>query len=79
MYQQCLEMEEGLSITFHYVDQHVSQREIYRSGKNTSKCSDKEFAITGRTQRQKNLLQLNQVGFHDRLKLLLDLCLFQII
>ncbi|XP_078807560.1 uncharacterized protein ciita isoform X3 [Oryzias latipes] len=61
MYQQSLEMEEGLSITFHYVDQHVSQREIYRSGKNTSKCSDKEFAITGRTQRQKNLLQLNQI------------------
>uniref|UniRef100_A0A3B3IG35 Class II, major histocompatibility complex, transactivator n=1 Tax=Oryzias latipes TaxID=8090 RepID=A0A3B3IG35_ORYLA len=70
MYQQSLEMEEGLSITFHYVDQHVSQREIYRSGKNTSKCSDKEFAITGRTQRQKNLLHSN-VGKSVRCILLL--------
>ncbi|XP_036069225.1 MHC class II transactivator isoform X3 [Oryzias melastigma] len=61
MYQLCLEMEEGLSIMSHYVDPHVTQREIYRLGKSTNKCSDKEFSITGRTHRLKNSLQLNQI------------------
>uniref|UniRef100_A0A3B3DVI8 Class II, major histocompatibility complex, transactivator n=1 Tax=Oryzias melastigma TaxID=30732 RepID=A0A3B3DVI8_ORYME len=60
MYQLCLEMEEGLSIMSHYVDPHVTQREIYRLGKSTNKCSDKEFSITGRTHRLKNSLHSNE-------------------
>ncbi|RVE69296.1 hypothetical protein OJAV_G00076330 [Oryzias javanicus] len=61
MYQLCMEMEEGLSITSHYVEPHLSQREIYRSRKSTNKCSDKEFSMTGRTHRLKKALQLNQI------------------
>ncbi|XP_059203811.1 MHC class II transactivator isoform X2 [Centropristis striata] len=60
MSQSCQDMESGLSLTSHYVDVHVSQREI-RSGKNTNKALDKELIIMGDTDRQKSLLERNQI------------------
>lgn len=59
--QTCQDMEEGLSLTSHYVDVQVSQREILRSGKNTNKALDKELIIMGDTDRQKSLLGQSQV------------------
>ncbi|KAF0032508.1 hypothetical protein F2P81_014798 [Scophthalmus maximus] len=61
MSQTCLEMEEGLSLTSHYVDMQVSQRETLRSGKNTNKGLDKELIIMGDTDRQKSLLGHRQI------------------
>lgn len=60
MNQTCQDMEEGLSLTSHYVDVQLSHREI-RSGKNTNKCLDKELVIMGDTDRQKSLLGKSQV------------------
>ncbi len=54
-------MESGLSLTSHYVDVKLSQREIFRSGKNSTKVLDKELVIMGDTDRQKSLLGHNQV------------------
>ncbi|XP_018528369.1 MHC class II transactivator isoform X2 [Lates calcarifer] len=60
MNQTCQDMEEGLSLTSHYVDVQLSHREI-RSGKNTNKCLDKELVIMGDTDRQKSLLGKSQI------------------
>lgn len=62
MSQTYQDMETGLSLSSHYVDVQVSQREVIRSGKNTNKCLDKELVIKGDTDRQKTMLALNQVG-----------------
>lgn len=61
MSQICQDMEDGLSLPSHYVNRHVSQKEILRSGKNTNKCLDKELVIMGETDRQKSLISQNQV------------------
>ncbi|XP_008290066.1 MHC class II transactivator isoform X2 [Stegastes partitus] len=61
MSHACQDMETGLSLTSHYVDVKVSQREILRSGKNTNKCLDKELVIMGDTDRQKSLLGPSQI------------------
>lgn len=63
MSQTCQDMEAGLSLTSHYVDVQVSQRETFRSGKNTSKFLDKEMIIMGDTDRQKSFLRRGQVRF----------------
>lgn len=62
MSQTCQDMEAGLSLSSHYVDVQVNQREVVRSGKNTNKCLDKELVIKGDTDRQKTMLALSQVG-----------------
>nr|XP_020453551.1 MHC class II transactivator isoform X2 [Monopterus albus] len=56
MSQTCQDIGEGHSLTSHYVDMQVSQREIHRSGKNTNKCADKELVFIGNTNRQKGSL-----------------------
>ncbi|XP_031584372.2 MHC class II transactivator isoform X1 [Oreochromis aureus] len=61
MSQTYQDMETGLSLSSHYVDVQVSQREVIRSGKNTNKCLDKELVIKGDTDRQKTMLALNQI------------------
>ncbi|XP_073349959.1 uncharacterized protein ciita [Pagrus major] len=61
MSQTCQDMEAGLSLTSHYVDVQVSQRETFHSGKNTSKFLDKEIIIMGDTDRQKSLLGRGQI------------------
>uniref|UniRef100_A0A671XTL9 NACHT domain-containing protein n=1 Tax=Sparus aurata TaxID=8175 RepID=A0A671XTL9_SPAAU len=61
MSQTCQDMEAGLSLTSHYVDVQVSQRETFRSGKNTSKFLDKEMIIMGDTDRQKSFLRRGQI------------------
>ncbi|KAI9518375.1 hypothetical protein NQZ68_038243 [Dissostichus eleginoides] len=61
MSQLCQVMEAGLSLTSHYVDVPVSQREILRSGKNINKALDKEIVIMGDTDRQKSLLGRSQI------------------
>lgn len=64
MSQTCEDIEGGLTLSSHYVDVQVSQREIvYRCGKNAHKAQDKEIIFTGDTHRQKSLLGLNQVTF----------------
>lgn len=64
MSQTCEDIEGGLTMSSHYVDVQVSQREIvYRCGKNAHKAQDKELIFTGDTHRQKSLLGLNQVRF----------------
>lgn len=76
MSQTYQDMEAGLSLSSHYVDVQVSQREVVRSGKNTNKCLDKELVIKGDTDRQKTMLALSQVGaslllnrlYHKRIK-----------
>ncbi|XP_078017306.1 uncharacterized protein ciita isoform X2 [Epinephelus lanceolatus] len=60
MSQTCQDMEAGLSLTSHYVDVPVSQRET-RSGKSTNKTLDKELIIMGDTDRQKTLLGPSQI------------------
>lgn len=69
MSKTCQDMEVGLSLTSHYVDMKMSQREILRSGKNTNKFLDKELVIMGHTDRQKSLLGQRQVYFKFFLKL----------
>ncbi|KAK5856540.1 hypothetical protein PBY51_008127 [Eleginops maclovinus] len=61
MSQACLVMEDGLTLTSHYVDVQVSQREILHSGKNTNKALDKELVSMGDTDRQKSLLGRSQI------------------
>ncbi|XP_051244935.1 MHC class II transactivator isoform X1 [Dicentrarchus labrax] len=61
MSQTCQDMEAGLTLTSHYVDVQVSQREIFRSGKNTNRTLDKELVIMGHTDRQKSLLGQSQI------------------
>uniref|UniRef100_A0A3Q0SKU4 NACHT domain-containing protein n=1 Tax=Amphilophus citrinellus TaxID=61819 RepID=A0A3Q0SKU4_AMPCI len=56
MSQTCQDIEAGLSLSSHYVDVHVSQREVLRLGKNTNKCLDKELVIKGDTDRQNTML-----------------------
>lgn len=64
MSQTCEDIEGGLTLSSHYVDVQVSQREIvYRCGKNAHKAQDKELIFTGDTHRQNSLLGLNQVTF----------------
>lgn len=64
MSQTCEDMEGGLTLSSHYVDVQVSQRDIvYRCGKNAHKAQDKEIIFTGDTHRQQSLLGLNQVTF----------------
>ncbi|XP_060946624.1 MHC class II transactivator isoform X1 [Limanda limanda] len=57
----CPAIEEGISLTSHYVDVQVSQRETFRSGKNANRVLDKELIITGDTDRQNTLLGLSQI------------------
>ncbi|XP_029998039.1 MHC class II transactivator isoform X2 [Sphaeramia orbicularis] len=61
MSQTCEDMEAGLSLTSHYVDVQVTQREIPRTGKNTNKCLEKELVIMGDTDRKKNMVGMNQI------------------
>lgn len=62
MSQSCEVMEGGLTLSSHYVDVQVSQREIvYRCGKNTNKVQDKELIFKGDAHRQKSLLDQSQV------------------
>ncbi|XP_030590832.1 MHC class II transactivator isoform X2 [Archocentrus centrarchus] len=61
MSQTCQDIEAGLSLSSHYVDVHVSQREVLRLGKNTNKCLDKELVIKGDTDRQNTMLSLSQI------------------
>ncbi|CAG5897578.1 unnamed protein product, partial [Menidia menidia] len=61
MCRTCRDMEAGLSLTSHYVDVRVSQREIVRSGKNPNKCLEKELVITGDMDRQKSSLAHSQI------------------
>ena len=61
IFQACQHMETGLSLTSHYVEAKVNQREIVRSGKNANKCLDKELVITGDTDRQQSSLRPSQV------------------
>ncbi|XP_070704749.1 MHC class II transactivator [Pempheris klunzingeri] len=67
MSKTCQDMEAGLSLTSHYVEVQLSQREIFRSGKNTNKFLEKELIIMGDTDRQKCLLVRNQIfeGSHE--------------
>lgn len=63
MSQSCEVIEGGLSLSLHYVDVQVSQREIvYRCGKNTNKVQDKELIFSGDAHRQNSLLDQSQVG-----------------
>ena len=57
----CPAIEEGVSLTSHYVDVQVSQRETFRSGKTANRVLDKELIITGDTDRQNSLLGHSQV------------------
>uniref|UniRef100_A0A3Q3WG60 NACHT domain-containing protein n=1 Tax=Mola mola TaxID=94237 RepID=A0A3Q3WG60_MOLML len=51
----------SLSLTSHYVDGQVSQREtLFRCGKNKNKFLDKELIIMGDTDRKKSLLHPTQ-------------------
>lgn len=62
MSQSCEDIEGGLTLSLHYVDVQVSQREIvYRCGKNANRVQDKELIMTGDAHRQKSLLDPNQV------------------
>uniref|UniRef100_A0A3B4URU8 Class II major histocompatibility complex transactivator n=2 Tax=Seriola dumerili TaxID=41447 RepID=A0A3B4URU8_SERDU len=61
MSQTCQDMEEGLTLSSHYVDMQVSRREILRSGKSANKCLDKELINMGDTDRQKSLLRQSQI------------------
>ncbi|XP_028455558.1 MHC class II transactivator isoform X1 [Perca flavescens] len=56
MRQTCQDMGSDLSLTSHYVNVRLSQREILRSGKNTNKDLDKELVIMGDTDRQNSVL-----------------------
>lgn len=70
MSQSCEVMEGGLTLSSHYVDVRVSQREIvYRCGKNTSKVQDKELIFKGDAHRQKSSLDQSQVTFFLNFKL----------
>uniref|UniRef100_A0A665W495 Class II, major histocompatibility complex, transactivator n=1 Tax=Echeneis naucrates TaxID=173247 RepID=A0A665W495_ECHNA len=60
MGQACQDMEEGLSLTSHYVDMQVCRREILRSGKSATKSLDRELIIMGDTDWQKRLLGQNK-------------------
>nr|XP_046271811.1 MHC class II transactivator [Scatophagus argus] len=61
MSSACQDMEAGLSLTSHYVDVKVSQREISRNGKGTNRFLDKETIIMGHTDWQKSLLGQSQI------------------
>ncbi|XP_065820720.1 MHC class II transactivator isoform X1 [Labrus bergylta] len=61
MNQTCQAMEEGLSLTSHYVDVKVSQREILCSGKNTNKSLDKEMVLIGNMDQRKSLMGCSQI------------------
>ncbi|KAG7505820.1 MHC class II transactivator isoform X1 [Solea senegalensis] len=64
MSHSCLDIEDDLNLTSHYVDVQVSQREFLRSGKNTNRNLDKELIIMGDADRQKSLLGHRQI-FRD--------------
>lgn len=76
MSQTCQDMEAGLSLTSHYVDVQVSQREVFfRCRKNTNKFLDKELIIMGDTDRQKSLLGQSQVKLlMDRKIIIINTC-----
>ncbi|KAM3838291.1 MHC class II transactivator-like [Diretmus argenteus] len=61
MTQTCQEMEEGLSLSSHYVDMQLVQRRILCSGRNNNKCLDKELVFMGDTERQKISLGRSQI------------------
>ncbi|XP_011602128.2 MHC class II transactivator isoform X1 [Takifugu rubripes] len=62
MSQSCEVIKGGLTLSSHYVDVQVSQREIvYRCGKNTNKVQDKELIFNGDAHRQKSLLDQSQI------------------
>lgn len=64
MSQSCEVIEGGLTLSSHYVNVQVSQREIvYRCGKNANKVQDKELIFKGDAHRQKTLLDQSQVKF----------------
>lgn len=62
MGQTCQNMEEGLSLTSHYVDLQVSQRESLHCGKSTNKSLDKELVIMGDMDRQTSSVRQSQVS-----------------
>ncbi|KAM3597665.1 uncharacterized protein V6R79_007717 [Siganus canaliculatus] len=63
--QTCQDMDAGLSLSSHYVEVQVSQRETFHSGKNsgknTAKFLDKELVTMGDTDLQKSLLKRSQI------------------
>ncbi|KAF7641994.1 hypothetical protein LDENG_00266610 [Lucifuga dentata] len=59
--QHCQEMAAGMSLSSHYVDVQLVQREILRSGKNTNKSLDKELVNMGDTDRKTNSVGRSQI------------------
>ncbi|XP_036828017.1 MHC class II transactivator-like [Oncorhynchus mykiss] len=58
----CQEMEAGLSLASHYVDVRLVQRQILiGSGKNTSKCPEKDLVVIGDAERRRGSLARSQV------------------
>ncbi|XP_036829293.1 MHC class II transactivator [Oncorhynchus mykiss] len=58
----CQEMEAGLSLASHYVDVRLVQRQILiGSGKNTSKCLEKDLVVIGDAERRRGSLARSQV------------------
>uniref|UniRef100_A0AAZ3Q188 NACHT domain-containing protein n=1 Tax=Oncorhynchus tshawytscha TaxID=74940 RepID=A0AAZ3Q188_ONCTS len=56
------EMEAGLSLASHYVDVRLVQRQILiGSGKNTSKCLEKDLVVIGDAERRRGSLARSQV------------------
>lgn len=61
MSQTCDTLGDGLTLSSHYVDLKVMQRDILRLGKNTNKSLDKELLVIGETDRRGSMVGLNQV------------------
>lgn len=74
MSQTCQNIEESLSLTSHYVDVQVSQRDVVsRCGRNTQKFLDKELIIMGDTDRKQSLLGRSQVRIFSSARVCLTL------
>lgn len=61
MSQTCDTLGDGLTLSSHYVDLKVMQRDILRLGKNTNKSLDKELLVIGETDRRGSMVGLNQI------------------
>ncbi|XP_061556436.1 MHC class II transactivator isoform X2 [Phycodurus eques] len=61
MHQICEEMEPGLTLSSHFVDVQVIQREMFCSGKENNKSLHKELVSMGDMDRQKRLIKLSQI------------------
>ncbi|XP_071199725.1 uncharacterized protein [Salvelinus alpinus] len=58
----CQEMEAGLSLASHYVDVRLVKRQILiGSGKNASKCLEKDLVVIGDAERRRGSLARSQV------------------